>query len=50
MLLYIHIYVYIKILEVFMAYLDPKLVLSPKGKVANIEVIIDKDIRRRIQK
>ena len=25
-----------------MAYLDPKLVLSPKGKVANIEVIIDK--------
>ena len=25
-----------------MAYLDHKLVLSPKGKVANIEVIIDK--------
>ena len=25
-----------------MAYLDPKLVLSPKGKIANLEVIIDK--------
>ena len=25
-----------------MAYLDPKLVLSPKGKVANLEIIIDK--------